>query len=79
VETIASGVLGLLLNPEVLKKAQSESDAVLGSHRLPDFNDYDALPYITAVAKETLRWRTVAPVCEFKLIHLNEPSAYNST
>lgn len=64
---IASCVLGLVTHPEVLKKAQAEVDAVIGLGRLPDFNDFDSLPYITAVTKETLRWRDVAPIGEFIL------------
>jgi cytochrome P450 len=48
--------------PEVQKKAQAELDAVIGRVRLPDFNDYDSLPYINAVVKETLRWQPVLPV-----------------
>jgi cytochrome P450 len=50
--------------PEVQKKAQAELDAVIGRERLPDFNDYDSLPYINAVVKETLRWQPVLPVGE---------------
>jgi len=44
------------------KKAQAELDAVVGRGRLPDFNDYDSLPFINALVKETLRWQPVLPV-----------------
>lgn len=50
--------------PEVQKRAQAELDAVIGDERLPDFNDFDSLPYIDAVVKETLRWQPVLPVGE---------------
>ena len=50
--------------PEAQKKAQAEIDAVIGHERLPDFSDYDSLPYINAVVKETLRWQPVVPVGE---------------
>ncbi|KAK0475538.1 cytochrome P450 [Armillaria novae-zelandiae] len=30
--------------------------------RMPDFKDFDALPYIQAVIKETMRWRCIVPV-----------------
>jgi cytochrome P450 len=60
-----SGILGLLRNPEALKKAQMELDTVVGHSRLPDFSDYDSLPYIKAVAQETMRWRTAGPIGEF--------------
>jgi cytochrome P450 len=41
--------------PDVLKKAQGEVDRVCGDNS-PTF-DGD-LPYIRAMVKETLRWRT---------------------
>ncbi len=47
--------------PEVQAKAQAELDAVVGPHRLPEFNDRDELVYVNAVIKETLRWMTVFP------------------
>ena len=46
--------------PAVMKKAQEEIDKVIGPDRMPDFADSESLPYITAVANETLRWRPVA-------------------
>ncbi|KAF9559030.1 cytochrome P450 [Agrocybe pediades] len=62
VSAIASCILALLDHPEVLRKAQQELDNVLGSSRLPEFSDMDSLPYSTAVVKETMRWRPVAPL-----------------
>lgn len=59
---IASCVLGLLEHPEVLLKAQKQLDEVCGWAQVPDFEHYDALPYITAITKETLRWRDVLPM-----------------
>ncbi|KAG6902124.1 hypothetical protein C0995_004070 [Termitomyces sp. Mi166 len=61
VAAVASGILGLLTNPVALKKAQEEIDRVIGPHQLPSFSDENSLPYITAITKETLRWRDVAP------------------
>lgn len=44
--------------PEWVKKARAEMDAVCGNaERLPSFEDRDKMPYMTAVAKEILRWR----------------------
>jgi len=54
--------LAMAMFPEVQKKAQAELDAVVGRERLPDFNDYESLPYINAVVKEILRWQPVLPV-----------------
>ena len=51
--------LAMVLNPEVLKKAQEEVDRVVGNGRLPSFADRPNLPYIDAVLKETLRWEVV--------------------
>ncbi|TBU44100.1 cytochrome P450 [Dichomitus squalens] len=53
---------GVSLHPEVLRKAHAELDAVVGSHRLPDFNDWDSLVYVNAIIKEALRWHTVTPL-----------------
>ncbi|KAH0342001.1 hypothetical protein KCU83_g9432, partial [Aureobasidium melanogenum] len=44
--------------PEWVKNARKQLDEVCGSAgRLPDFEDWDKLPYIRAVIKESLRWR----------------------
>ncbi len=51
----------LLLHPEIQAKAQAEIDAVIGTDRLPDFEDKPSLPYLNAVLKETLRWEPVVP------------------
>jgi cytochrome P450 len=51
-----------MTHPDVLKKAQAEIDAVVGLDRLPEFSDLDSLPYITAIVKETLRWRDILPI-----------------
>lgn len=54
----------MLLYPEVLRKAREELDRVIGRGRLPDFTDRDSLPYITAIAKETLRYcRAITQYC----------------
>lgn len=60
--TIASCILGLMVNPGVLKKAQQEIDAVIGHGQLPGFEDEESLPYITAIVKESLRWKEAAPI-----------------
>ncbi|ETN38728.1 uncharacterized protein HMPREF1541_06766 [Cyphellophora europaea CBS 101466] len=59
--TMLSCILAMCYFPEVQKKAQAEIDAVVGNERSPNWDDIDAerLPYITAIVKETLRWRTV--------------------
>lgn len=47
---------------DILKKAQTEIDAVVGEDRTPVWADYDQLPYIAAVVKEAMRWRPVVPL-----------------
>ncbi|EAU84016.2 cytochrome P450 [Coprinopsis cinerea okayama7 len=61
VSSIHSLFLALSLFPEVQKKAQAEIDAVVGSDRLPTFEDRQNLPYINALVSEVLRWHAVAP------------------
>ena len=40
-------------------KAHKELDEVVGD-RLPTFDDWSRLPYIRAMVKEVLRWRTAS-------------------
>ncbi|KAG6901544.1 hypothetical protein C0995_010654 [Termitomyces sp. Mi166 len=51
----------MALNPEVMKKAQTEIDSVVGNDRLPTFEDRQYLPYVDALAKEVFRWNVVVP------------------
>ncbi|KAL0949266.1 hypothetical protein HGRIS_009344 [Hohenbuehelia grisea] len=62
ISALASFVLAMLENPDVVTKAQKELDNVVGQHRLPDFDDESSLPYISAIVKEVLRWRPVTPI-----------------
>ena len=52
----------MTLFPEAQKKAQAEIDAVIGTDRLPTFTDFDSLPFVEAVIKETFRWHAVIPL-----------------
>ena len=52
----------MVLHPAVQAKAQAELDSVIGSGRLPDYNDRPSMPYIDAIVKEVLRWNPVAPL-----------------
>ncbi|PIL29135.1 cytochrome P450 [Ganoderma sinense ZZ0214-1] len=53
---------GVMLHPEVLRKAHAELDAVVGPHRLPDFSDKESLPYVNAIIKESMRWHSALPL-----------------
>ncbi|KAI0350830.1 cytochrome P450 [Trametes cingulata] len=54
--------LAMAMHPEEQRKAQAEVDAVVGPHRLPDFADREALPYVNALIKEVFRWHNVVPL-----------------
>ena len=54
-----SWVLMMVLNPEWLTKIQDELDSVIGSDRLPEFDDLPRLPTVRAVVKEVARMRPV--------------------
>ena len=48
--------------PDVQKRARKELDAVIGPDRLPTLEDKPFLPFISALVKECLRWRSVVPM-----------------
>ncbi|OOF97574.1 hypothetical protein ASPCADRAFT_129254 [Aspergillus carbonarius ITEM 5010] len=62
VSSISSFFLAMALFPEVQRKAQEELDAVVGTNRLPQYEDREQLPYINALVKEVLRWHPVVPM-----------------
>lgn len=72
VASISACILGLVTNPDALKKAQEEIDRVVGPGQLPAFDDEASLPYITALLKETLRWREVAPLSVPHFLHVED-------
>ena len=59
---LASFVQAMVTWPEVQKKAQAELDSAIPEDRVPDFSDYNSLPYVAAIVKEAHRWRPVAPL-----------------
>ncbi|KAL2020641.1 hypothetical protein VTK56DRAFT_8131 [Thermocarpiscus australiensis] len=65
VETSAGSLASFLLacvkfGGHFIPQAQAELDRVVGSERLPTFDDLSSLEYVRAVVAETLRWRPVA-------------------
>jgi cytochrome P450 len=54
--------LAMIANPEVQKRAQDELDTVVGRSRSPTFADAPNLPYMQALVKESLRWRSALPL-----------------
>ncbi|THG95837.1 hypothetical protein EW026_g5874, partial [Hermanssonia centrifuga] len=55
-------ILAMVRNPEVFKKAQQEIDKVVGSDRLPEFEDREALSYLDCILKEVYRWGAPVPL-----------------
>ena len=55
VSAIQSAILALVRYPDVLKRAQEEIDRVVGTERLPTFEDRPLLPYIEGIVREASR------------------------
>ncbi|KAJ6559149.1 cytochrome P450 [Mycena vulgaris] len=62
VSSLGSFFYAMAVHPEVQKKARNEIDAVIGTHRLPEFEDRPSLPYVEALYREVMRWRPVVPL-----------------
>ncbi|KAJ7286148.1 cytochrome P450 [Mycena rebaudengoi] len=62
VSAITTFFLSMARYPEVQAKAQAEIDAVIGTHRLPTFEDREKLPYVEALFKEVLRYHPIGPM-----------------
>ena len=56
----------LATHPEVQIRAQKELDSVIGTDRLPGFEDRPHLSFIEAIYREVLRWR---PPTMLGLVH----------
>ena len=50
-QALNNTIIGLLSNPDAIKKAQQELDKVVGPNRTPTFEDEKSLPYIRAIVK----------------------------
>jgi cytochrome P450 len=59
---MSSFVLAMVMYPDVLKRGQVAVDAAIGHSRLPVLSDEDGIPYVTAIVKEVLRWKPIAPL-----------------
>ncbi|MCI30171.1 flavonoid 3'-monooxygenase-like, partial [Trifolium medium] len=52
----------LMKKPEIFKRATDELDRVIGKDRWVEEEDIVNLPYVYAIAKETMRLHPVAPL-----------------
>jgi hypothetical protein len=51
----------MVSHPHIQLKAQHELDSVLPPGALPTIQDMKNLPYVTALVRETLRWKPLTP------------------
>ncbi|TBU23431.1 O-methylsterigmatocystin oxidoreductase [Dichomitus squalens] len=60
--TLSTFLAAMASHPEAQKCAQKELSRVIGSDRLPTLADKEDLPYVMAIVKECMRWRSVVPL-----------------
>lgn len=60
--TLSFFMLAMVLYPRVQEKLRAEIQAATDGEQLPTFNEVKDLPYLSAVIKETLRWRPMGPL-----------------
>ncbi|KAG1745498.1 cytochrome P450 [Suillus paluster] len=60
--TLMVFVLAMVSYPDVQQRAQAEIDSVVGSDRLPTFEDRRSLPYVESVLREVFRWHPIVPL-----------------
>jgi len=52
----------MVLYPEVQARIREEIHSVVGTSRLPSFDDRERLPYVNAAIKEVYRWKPNTPL-----------------
>ncbi|KAH7407061.1 cytochrome P450 oxidoreductase-like protein [Phaeosphaeria sp. MPI-PUGE-AT-0046c] len=57
-----TNLLFLAKNPQIQDKAREQLDRVCGATRMPQWSDFENLPYINCIVKEGLRIRPVTPI-----------------
>ncbi|KAF9479201.1 cytochrome P450 [Pholiota conissans] len=62
ITAVSQFILAMMLHPEAQRRVQAEIDAVVGTDRLPTFEDREKMPYMEAVYQETLRWAVPVPL-----------------
>ncbi|KAG1883221.1 cytochrome P450 [Suillus subluteus] len=55
-------ILVMVLHPDIQEKAHRLIETVVGTKRLPMFQDRPLLPYIDAILRECLWWHPVLPL-----------------
>ncbi|KIJ65429.1 hypothetical protein HYDPIDRAFT_110496 [Hydnomerulius pinastri MD-312] len=59
---ITTMIMAAACHPEAQSRVQEELDMVVGSDRLPNWDDSSSLPQLHAFISEALRWRPVTPI-----------------
>ncbi|EKM54598.1 uncharacterized protein PHACADRAFT_96498 [Phanerochaete carnosa HHB-10118-sp] len=59
---LATFLLAVTMFPQTQVAAHEELDRVLGRRRLPEIEDRESLPHITAILHEVMRWHPTAPL-----------------
>ncbi|EKM55871.1 uncharacterized protein PHACADRAFT_256793 [Phanerochaete carnosa HHB-10118-sp] len=62
ISTLTTFIQAITMFPETQISACAELDRVLSRKRLPEIEDQDSLPCITAIVHEVLRWHPVVPL-----------------
>ncbi|CAL1262529.1 unnamed protein product [Larinioides sclopetarius] len=55
-------VLTMAARQDIQKKVQQEIDNVIGTERLPSWDDHKKMPFTEATIMELMRWRTIVPI-----------------
>jgi fumitremorgin C synthase len=61
-QALRTVILAARLYPQQVAQVHQELDEVVGSGRLPQFDDLPGLPQTQAFVRETMRWRTLTPI-----------------
>lgn len=65
-------------HPEIFAKAQGEVDRVVGTDRLPTFEDRPELPYLECILREVYRWNPASTTgVSHRLIQDDEYNGYH--
>ncbi|CAE6494377.1 unnamed protein product [Rhizoctonia solani] len=59
---ILTCLLALITHPAAQRQAHEELDAMYNEETLPRWQDEQALPFVRAIVKETIRWRPPLPL-----------------
>jgi cytochrome P450 len=60
-------ILAMILHPDIQEKVHDLIETVVGTKRLPTFQDRSSLLYIDAILRECLRWRPMLPLCALSI------------